>query len=314
MLASYAGRYRELNGATDLGSYLAAERPREDEEMLTEPVLQDILEQVLGFPRDAYFPQRGRSGLKPDFTPVDLVAHRFVLDAKSSLQDLDAHEPQIRAYIDQRGLDCGVLFNLRELRVYRRGATGHDPDLSFDVRRVWEVARGEALPTEEIDRFARFCEQFAFRAMSFDDKVRLVAEAEPWNVREGTGEHLEIDLDFLVSQLRMLSRLLADDAEAQHDRLFDQLELDPDRERRLRVELETLAREIEPGISAEDLPDSVIGYRDGDGVARRAWRQYLMRVSQLTLTRILLYRSWEDASFVDDRLYDGGFDVAYERL
>lgn len=314
VLASYAGRYRELNGATDLGSYLAAERPREDEEMLTEPVLQDILEQVLGFPRDAYFPQRGRSGLKPDFTPVDLVAHRFVLDAKSSLQDLDAHEPQIRAYIDQRGLDCGVLFNLRELRVYRRGATGHDPDLSFDVRRVWEVARGEALPTEEIDRFARFCEQFAFRAMSFDDKVRLVAEAEPWNVREGTGEHLEIDLDFLVSQLRMLSRLLADDAEAQHDRLFDQLELDPDRERRLRVELETLAREIEPGISAEDLPDSVIGYRDGDGVARRAWRQYLMRVSQLTLTRILLYRSWEDASFVDDRLYDGGFDVAYERL
>ena len=39
-----------------------------------------------------------------------------------------------------------------------------------------------------------------------------------------------------------------------------------------------------------------------------------MRVSQLTLTRILLYRSWEDAGFVEDWLYDGGFELVYERL
>ena len=39
-----------------------------------------------------------------------------------------------------------------------------------------------------------------------------------------------------------------------------------------------------------------------------------MRVSQLTLTRILLYRSWEDAGFVEDCLYDGGFEQVYERL
>jgi hypothetical protein len=37
-------------------------------------------------------------------------------------------------------------------------------------------------------------------------------------------------------------------------------------------------------------------------------------VSQLALTRILLYRSWEDVEFVDSYLYDGGFQRWYERL
>jgi hypothetical protein len=314
VLDTYVGRYRDLNGGANLASYLDRPRTREDEELLAEPVLEAVLRRVLGFPADAYFPQLGRSGLKPDFTPIDLVAHRFVLDAKSSTQELAAHENQIRAYVEQRHLDYGVLFNLRELRVYRRGGAGHDPALSFDVRRLWEVARGEALATEEVDRFERFCELFRHRAMELDAKVRLVAEAEPWRDRAGAGEHLEIDLEFLVSQLRKLSRELADDAAGQDERLLAALELDPERHRRLRLELETLAREIEPGVAADDLPPTVAGYRDQQGVARRAWAQYLMRVSQLTLTRILLYRSWEDAGFVEDRLYDGGFEQAYERL
>ena len=44
------------------------------------------------------------------------------------------------------------------------------------------------------------------------------------------------------------------------------------------------------------------------------WRQYLLRVAYLVLTRILLYRAWEDVEFVDSYLYDGGFDHEYERL
>ena len=107
------------------------------------------MERLLGFPPDAYFPQLGRSGLKPDFTPHDLVAHRYVLDAKSSTQDLGAHEAQIRRYIDQRQLDYGVLFNLREVRVYRRGEAGHESSLSLSLLALWHVARGEALTDEE---------------------------------------------------------------------------------------------------------------------------------------------------------------------
>ena len=102
--------------------------------MLTEPVLAAILERVLGFPADEFVPQLGRSGLKPDFTPIDLVAHGFVLDAKSSLQDLGAHERQIRASIDQRHLDYRVLFNLHENGIdramsARRAAAGRLSDM-----------------------------------------------------------------------------------------------------------------------------------------------------------------------------------------
>lgn len=314
ILDEQAGRYQELNGARHLGEYLDRERTREDEELLTEPVLAALIERVLGFPPDAYFPQLGRSGLKPDFTPIDLVAHRFVLDAKSSTQDLRSHERQIRAYIDQRHLDYGVLFNLRELRVYRRGGSGHDPTLSFEVRRLWQVAHGESLDIDEVDRFVRFCGLFGFRAMGVDEKIALVAEAEPWRERAAADAELQIDVEFLVSQLRSLSRQLEEDAAAQHDRLLDDLDLNPDHEQRLRLELETLAREIEPGVDVATLPSTVAGFRDADGIARRAFSQYLMRVSQLALTRILLYRSWEDAGFVEDCLYDGGFEQVYERM
>ncbi len=313
LLDERAGLYKELNGGRHVREYLGMTRAREDEELLTEPILAAIIERVLGFPLDAYFPQLGRSGLKPDFTPIDLVAHPFVLDAKSSLQDLGAHEDQIRSYIDQRRLDYGVLFNLRELRVYRRTQRGHDPELSFDVRRLWQVAHGEALDLDEVSRFVRFCGLFGHRSMDLQQKIQRVADAQPWRER-GAGEALQIDLDFLVRQLRALSRVLADDAEVQRERLLADIELNPDHERRLRLELETLAREIEPKVDVDSLPGMVAAYQDAGGVARRAWSQYLMRVSQLTLTRILLYRSWEDAGFVEDCLYDGGFEQVYERL
>lgn len=315
LLDAQAGRYKSLNGATSFGAYLENPRPREDEELLTEPILAEILEKLLGFPKDAYFPQLGRSGLKPDFTPIDLVAHRFVFDAKSSTQeDLAAHEPQIRRYIDQRQLDLGVLFNLKEMRVYRRGVVGHDPQLSFQLLPLWQAAKGEAMAPIEEQRLQEFCGLFSYRAMGLDEKVALVAAAEPWQLKLGRGERVDIDLEFLVSRLRLLSRMLAEDAAAQHQLLLDDFDLIPQHERRLRLELEVLAREIEPKIDPAGLPATAKGYPAAEGVAGRAWRQYLMRVSQLTLIRILLYRSWEDAGFVDDRLYDGGFGLAYDRL
>jgi hypothetical protein len=67
-------------------------------------------------------------------------------------------------------------------------------------------------------------------------------------------------------------------------------------------------------VDVAGLPATAAGYRASTGIARRAFSQYLMRVSQLALTRILLYRSWEDAGFVEDCLYDGGFEQVYERL
>ena len=64
----------------------------------------------------------------------------------------------------------------------------------------------------------------------------------------------------------------------------------------------------------ESLPATIAAWSSGTGTVERVWRQYLLRVAYLSVTRIMLYRSWEDVGFVDEMLYDGGFDTAYERM
>ncbi len=100
------GRYAALRGAPDFGAYIAKKGEGADELTLTEPALVKILERVLGFPTGAYFPQLGKGGLKPDLTPTDLIAHRFVLGtmrvdslaAKSGGgKSLEGLEPKLRA-------------------------------------------------------------------------------------------------------------------------------------------------------------------------------------------------------------------------
>ena len=300
------GAYMELADAPDLGAYLELGPPRDDEELLTEPILADILEQVLGFPADAYFPQLGKSGLKPDFTPMDLIAHPYVLDAKSSRQRLHAHEKQIRSYITQRQLDFGVLFNLREVRVYRGAAKGHDPSLSFAVEPLWRLARGEGQPGPDREVFQNFVEQLSYRSMDVEEKIDAIRSMPSWEERGGTQE-LRVDIDLLVEQLRRHSRRLAEDAVSQPEALAAHIKLNPDFEDRLLAELATIAQDIAPQTNEESLPGSVDGYRSGSDLEQRIWRQYSLRVAQLTLARILLYRAWEDAGFIQEQLYDGGF-------
>ncbi len=309
-----AGQYRALRGANDVAEYLAKPSERSDEELLTEPILRAIIERVLGFPRDAYFEQLGKGGHKPDFTPFDLLAHSFVFDSKASDQALAAHETQIRRYMDQRRLDYGVLFNLREFRTYRRNVPGHDPDLSFQVLPLWQVARGFAIPAEEVERFEAFCEHFAYRTLGIDEKIEYVALQESWASRLAHGDPAEVDVEFLVEQLRHLSRVLADDASAQAERFDEFLALNPGRERRVVHELQLLALDIAPGTDIASLPDSAKSWRADQGLTQRVWQQYLLRVAYLALTRILLYRAWEDVQLVDEYLYDGGFGQWYDRL
>ena len=83
--------FRKLRNASGLAEYLAARGDRADEEILTEPILRSIIERVLGFPKGRYLEQLSRSGRKPDFTPEDLLAHPFVLDAKASDEILGRH-------------------------------------------------------------------------------------------------------------------------------------------------------------------------------------------------------------------------------
>jgi hypothetical protein len=314
VLDGHRGHYKELAGATDFAGYLASRTSREDEEILTEPILAELIESLFGFPKDAYFPQLGRSGLKPDFTPMDQIAHPFVLDAKSTTQDLAHHESQIRSYIDQRQLDYGLLFNLKEFRVYRRGQIGEDPARTVRVEALWRAARGESILTpDEEHAFERLVGTFSFREMQLEQKIELIQNAAPWSQRETRKDAL-VDIDFLVEKLRDESRTLVEDVEAQQEELREHLRLSPGRERALLKELEVLALDLAPGTAIENLPGSVDGYIDAPGLEGRVWHQYTLRVAQLALARIVLYRSWEDGGFVQSYLYDGGFGQAYEQL
>lgn len=313
ILDSYAGYY-ETRGASSFQEYLGAKLDRADEETLVEPLLARIIERVLGFPPDQYVPQLSKSGLKPDFTPRDLIAHSYVLDAKATDQSLATHVLQIRGYVDQRALRFGVLFNLREMAVYARGAAQPDPDYSFKLLPLWQLARGEAMAGPEYERFLRFCDDFAYRDMSTKAKIEHVRRQEPWPNRLAHEPTLTVDVEFLVEQLRHLSRELAADAGSRVEDLRYFLQLNPAREKRLLDELRILALELAPGTDTDQLPDTVTTWRAALGLAERVWRQYLLRVAYLALTRVLLYRAWEDVEFVDSFLFDGGFDHAYERL
>jgi N-6 DNA Methylase len=310
----YAPAFQKLRSAPNLAAYLAAKGDRADEEILTEPILRSLIERVLGFPKGRYLEQLGKSGRKPDFTPEDLIAHPFVLDAKASDESLAHHEPQIRAYMDQRRLDFGVLFNLRELHVFRRGSHGSDSALSFQILPLWQVARGEAIAGDEVDRFIDFCERFAYRDVTLADKVAYIAHQRPWPSRFQGSESFAIDVEALVERLRRLSRQLADDAGGQVEELLTYVSFEPGRETKLLNELELLALDIAPGTATDRLPSTLEEWRSEEGVAAAVWRQYTVRVAYLALARILLYRAWEDVEFVNSYLHDGGFERWYDEL
>jgi len=312
ILDQYEGRYRELRGVATFGDYMTSTGKAADEETLTEPLLASLLEDVLGFGKGDYFPQRGKSGLKPDFTPTDLVTHRFVLDAKGSSESLSAHVAQIRRYVEQRALRYGVLFNGKQVRVYPSGSTTFDRSLSFDLLPLWHAARGEQLPVgPDFDAFAAFLGSFSHRALSTAEKIERIRREESWTERLGDAV---VDVDFLVEQLRQLAADLSRDAGAHLPDLNAYVEMSSERAERLNDELRLLALDIEPGVDIDSLPTTVEAWSSGTGTVERVWRQYLLRVAYLSVTRILLYRAWEDVGFVDEMLYDGGFDTAYERL
>ncbi len=312
VLDQYEGRYRELRGVTSFGGYMTAAGKVADEEKLTEPLLGSLLEDVLGFGKGDYFPQLTKSGLKPDFTPTDLVTHRFVLDAKGSSESLPAHVAQIRRYVEQRALRYGVLFNGKHMRVYPSGSTAFDRSLSFDLLPLWRASRGEQLPVgPDFDAFAAFLKSFSHRTLSSAEKIERIRREESWTERL---VEAVVDVEFLVEQLRQLADDLARDAGGHLQELHAYVEMSSDRAERLNDELRLLALDIEPGIDIDSLPTTIEAWSSGTGTVERVWRQYLLRVAYLSVTRILLYRAWEDVGFVDEMLYDGGFDDAYERL
>ena len=196
-------RYAALKpGAPDLGAYVGSPTSGADEETLTEPVLGRIIERVLGFPVGAYFPQLGKSGLKPDFTPLDIIAHPFVLRRQGIERGF--HGEPCRA---DPGIRRAALAALRR-PVQSQGASGlsarlrtHERQLSFPLLPLWHVARGEALPGPEVDAFTPFCKAFSYRELDDAGKIEHIRTQASWAKRLASGEDVTVDVEFLVEQL-----------------------------------------------------------------------------------------------------------------
>ena len=312
-----APQYEALRGAKTFAEYLVAPGDRADEEQIVEPIFRDLIRDSLGFPVGQMFEQLSRDGSKPDFTPLDLVAHPFVLDAKSTTTGLGPHEAQIRRYMNERALSYGVLFNLRELRVYKGGEHGHAADLSFPILPLWSWVRGETIgEPPEIATFLRFCDSFAYRERGLAQMIGEIRRRESWTKRQSSADKVVVDVEYLVARLKKLSVDLQDDAGVQAADLdFAQsYAWSAARERKLLGELQMLALDLAPGTKLDDLPQSFDAWRGStDVLPRRVWRQYLMRVAYLALARVLLYRSWEDVGFVEEYLFDGGFGHWYDK-
>lgn len=317
VLDSWTESYAHLgDDAQDLTEYLRRDLLTDDEETLTERILGDIIERVLGFGRNDYVPQLSRSGRKPDFTPSDLVAHRFVLDAKSSRHALPSatSERQIRGYMEQRRLDFGLLFNLREIVVYSRAEPYGTVHLRLRIVELWETARGRRIALDQTEQFTRFVEIFKFRNRTTGDKLGELMAAESWYERLRRDDSVEIDLQYLGERLRRISGDLEGDVALARPLLEERIAYGPDVEDRLRDELVAIAGELEPGIDPAALPIRALAFSSSGPLPERAWAQYVRRVSQLALTRILLHRAWEDVGFVEDVLQNGGLESAYDRL
>jgi len=152
-------------------------------------------------------------------------------------------------------------------------------------------------------------EQFKRRELNQQGKIQAISEA-----RHGPHD-AELDLDQLVRRLHTIVENLHDDVRQQRLFPLQILRHSTDRKERIALEIDAIAREINPTtpdreIKAETLK-TFLGASDTtpDG---QATDRYFYQVAYFTMTRILLVRVWEDIGFIDQTLYDGGFKQWYE--
>jgi hypothetical protein len=289
-----------------------------DEINLMDRLLGEFLEQVLGFTlhRDLH-PQMttGATGKRPDYIPDDTHLHPFVFDAKGSdTTDLGQHYDQIAGYMRGKGLRYGVLANMRHLAVYTLHSRQPEADYSFSFRQLYRDYQQDpaaALEAQDTKCFLAFVQRFRRRELDRAGKVRAIIDA-----RHGPHD-AELDLDDLVRRLHKIVAVLHEDARQQRTYPPERYKYILERQQQIALEIDTIAREIDP-----DLPERKIKAATlktllgaaGDTTDGRATDRYLYRVAYFAMTRILLARVWEDIGFIDQALYDGGFERLYEWL
>ena len=289
-----------------------------DEVSLMDGLLGEFLEQVLGFTlhQDLHPQMTAKTtGKRPDYIPGDTHLHPFVFDAKGSdTTNLAQHYDQIAGYMRSKGLRYGVLANMRDLAVYTLHSRQPEADYSFSFHQLYEDYQQNptaALEAQNTKRFLAFVQQFRRRELDWAGKVQAIVDA-----RHGPHD-TKLDLDELARCLHGIVTVLHEDARQQRVVPLEIYKYILERRRQIAREIDTLAREIDPTLperrikatTLKTLLDAAADTPDGQATDR-----YLYRVAYFAMTRILLARVWEDIGFIEQTLYDGGFELWYERL
>ena len=300
--------------ATDYLAYIQGQHS--DEISLMDRLLGEFLEQVLGFMlRQDLHPQMTArtTGKRPDYIPDDTHLHPFVFDAKGTdTADLGQHYGQIASYMRSKGLRYGVLANMRDLAVYTLHSQQPEAGYSFSFRQLYEDYQQNpmaALEAQNTKRFLAFVRRFRRRELDQAGKVQAVIDA-----RHGPHD-AEFDLDDLVRRLHEIVAVLHEDVRQQRAALPQVLRYNNDRKERIALEIDAIAREIDPAMPEREVKAATLKtlLSAADDTANgQAVDRYLYRVAYFAMTRVLLARIWEDIGFIKEALYDGGFEQWYE--
>ena len=300
--------------ATDYLAYVQGQHS--DEVGLMDRLLGEFLEQVLDFSLNQdLHPQMTTktTGKRPDYIPDDTHLHPFVFDAKGTdTTDLGQHYGQIASYMRSKGLRYGVLANMRDLAVYTLHSQQPEAGYSFSFRQLYEDYQQNptaALEAQNTKRFLAFIWRFRRRELDRAGKVQAVIDA-----RHGPHD-AELDLDDLVRRLHEVVAVLHEDVRQQRAALPQVLRYNNDRKERIALEIDAIAREIDPATPEREVKAATLktllsaadDITDGQAVDR-----YLYRVAYFAMTRVLLARIWEDIGFIKQALYDGGFEQWYK--
>jgi len=289
-----------------------------DELTLVDPVFfPQLAREILGFVLGISLVPKEKtetSGERPDFLPKDLHLHPFIFETKGTdSRDLSIHFPQVQSYIQKTGARYGIVLNLREVTVISENAQPI-AELSFSLEKLYRDFKANAHTVgiqPNTKQFVNFVQAFSCQELDFIQKVEQIAQSKAW-----TGEET-LSLDRLTQKIREVVFILHNDVRSQRDQLIHLLGQDNERKTRIASEIDAIAESIDPRKPKQEISTSSLREMldaKPSSLDEKAVDAYFYRVAYFTMTRLLLVRLWEDIGFIDQSLYDGGFEKWYEEF
>lgn len=310
ILNSYNKLYKEISkGRFDNYSDYTKGNFADEDKLIKPKLWTDFLQTVLGFPKDEYITeQEGKIGT-PDFQPRDQKIHSFFFEIKGTDTDnLSTHFPKIDQYL-KPPLKWGIITNMRDLDVYTQGAPFPVPDYSFSfaqLYRDYKTNKDKILEFPNTKRFLEFVNRFSYKKVSAQDKIEYLKKAPQWTQLE------VLDPDELIITIRKVVGWLIDDARSQKNFISEYHKFDTKTKDAIALEIENITCELDKKRTPQEKRLEEYLKSKDNTLEYRAFEIYLSRVAYFTMTRILLARMWEDIGFIEQSLYDGGFEKWYE--